>query len=70
MAASLLTYRGELYNGNIKGFYNKNSLWHRGGERNEVARRVEGKSKGLKVEEKNSERGAKLNVEQASVLEK
>lgn len=70
MAASLLTYRGELSNGNIKGFYNKNSLWHRGGERSEVARRVEGKSKGLTVEEKNLERGAKLNVEQASVLEK
>lgn len=52
MAASLLTYRGELSNGNVKGFYNKNSLWHRGGERSEVARRVEGKSKGLKVEEK------------------
>ena len=70
MAASLLTYRGELSNGDIKGFYNKNSLWHRGGERSEVARRVEGKNKGLTVEEKNSERGAKLNVEQASVLEK
>lgn len=70
MAASLLTYRGELSNGDIKGFYNKNSLWHRGGERSEVARRVEGKNKGLTVEEKNSERGAKLNVEQASILEK
>lgn len=70
MAVSLLTYRGELSNGYVKGFYNKNSLWHRGGERSEVARRVEGKGKGLKVEEKNSERGAKLNVEQASVLEK